>query len=129
MEGAHNAPSDFSQPQLAGLALGKAGLTLHGAPRLQTGLRHDELRGRLWQDVVAKYLLVWRWRRRCAHRGEEHRSAFFVLRPNWCRVVEILEAGRDLNAREIREGEMFSAPLVNMGRIFIEHPYQTLDQR
>lgn len=75
-------------------------LTLRRSPTLQAGLRENELRRWLRQDVVAKYLLE---RRRCcwgsAHRVQKHWSAFLVLRPSWCRVVNILEARRDLNRK------------------------------
>lgn len=75
-------------------------LTLCTSPTLQAGLRENELRRWLGQDVVAKYLLG---RRRCrwgsAYRVQKHWSAFLVLRPGWCRVVNILEACRDLNRK------------------------------
>lgn len=73
------------------------GLTLHSSPRVQGGLGQYELRRWLRHDVVAKNLLVRRWRcRRCAHCCEENRSSLLVLRPNWCGVVEVLEASREL---------------------------------
>lgn len=75
-------------------------LTLHRSPTLQAGLRENELRRWLRQDVVAKYLLG---RRRSswgsAHCVQKHWSTFLVLRPSWCRVVNILEVRRDLNRK------------------------------
>lgn len=90
------------------------GLTLHSSPWLQTGLRQDELRRWLWrQDVVAKYLLGWRWWSwRCTYCGEEHWSTFLVLRPNWCRVVVVLEAGRELNSDKHWKEKVRSAKMV-----------------
>ncbi len=77
------------------------GLTLHSSPRLQGGLRQNELRRRLRQDVVAKYLLRSRGRRwGYAHGIQKHWSAFLVLRPDWCGVVDVLEASRDLSRLE-----------------------------
>lgn len=77
------------------------GLTFHSSPRLQSGLGQNELWRRLRQDVVAKYLLGWRWRcGRHAHRVQKHWSALLVLRPNWCMVVNVLEASRDLNRKK-----------------------------
>lgn len=91
VEGACNALSTVTPHFLDGL-------TLHSSPWLQSGLRQNELWRRLRQDVVAKYLLGWRRRcRRHAHCVQKHWSALLVLRPNWCRVVEVLEASRDLN--------------------------------
>lgn len=75
-------------------------LTLHRSPRLQVGLRENELWRQLRQDVVAKYLLGWRlccWR--STHCVQKHRSTFLVLRPRWCPVVNVLEARRDLNRK------------------------------
>lgn len=77
------------------------GLTLHSSPRLQSGLGQNELWRRLRQDVVAKYLLGRRWRCwRHTHCVQKHWSALLVLRPNWCRVVNVLEASRDLNRKK-----------------------------
>lgn len=77
------------------------GLTFHGSPRLQSGLGQNELWRRLRQDVVAKYLLGWRWRcGRHAHRVQKHRRALLVPGPNWCVVVNVLEASRDLNRKK-----------------------------
>lgn len=77
-------------------------LTLHRSPSLLAGLRENELRRWLRQDVVAKYLLG---RRRCcwgsANRVQKHWSAFLVLRPSWCWGINILEARRDLNRKTI----------------------------
>lgn len=81
------------------------GLTLHSSPWLQSGLRQNELWRRLRQDVVAKYLLGRRRRgRRHAHCVQKHWSALLVLRPNWWRVVEVLEASRDLNREKDWKG-------------------------
>lgn len=77
-------------------------LTLHGSPRLQSGLRQNELWRRLRQDVVAKYLLG-RWWRCCWHtyRVQKDWRPLLVLRPNWCSVVDVLEASRDLNRENV----------------------------
>lgn len=91
LKGACDALSTFTPQSLDGL-------TLHSPPWLQSGLRQNELRSWLRQYVVAKYLLGWRrWCWRHAHCVQKHWSALLVLRPNWCRVVEVLEASRDLN--------------------------------
>lgn len=90
------------------------GLTFHDPPRLQSGLRQNELWRRLRQDVVAQYLLLlWRrwWRRRmrmscrCTHRSEEHWRRLLVLRPHWARVAVVLQASRHLETREIIRGD------------------------
>lgn len=105
------------------------GLTLHSSPGLQSGLRQDELWRRLRQDVVAKYLLG--RRRRCwrhAHCVQKHWSALLVLRPNWCRVVEILEAGRDLNRKECKRLEGRETHFVHMGGnkgVFLSRTFNT----
>lgn len=72
---------------------------------MKTGLRQDELRRRLGQDIVAIHLLGWRrlcWRH--AHCIQEHWGGFLVLNPDWCRVVDVLVAGRELSkSREQNE--------------------------
>lgn len=82
-------------------------LTLHRSPRLQGGLRQDELWCWLRQNVVAQNLLTRRWwSRRRTNCGQKHRRCLLVLRPHWCRLVEVLEASRDLrteNGRSFRD--------------------------
>lgn len=72
---------------------------------MKTGLRQDELRSRLGQDIVAIHLLGWRrlcWRH--AHCIQEHWGGFLVLNPDRCRVVDVLVAGRELSkSREQNE--------------------------
>lgn len=73
---------------------------------MKTGLRQDELRRRLGQDVVAIHLLGWRrlcWRH--AHCIQEDWGGFLVLNPDWCRVVDVLVAGRKLSKEERERNE------------------------
>lgn len=70
---------------------------------MKAGVRQYKLRRWLrWQDIVAVQLLGWRrlWRRH-AHRIHQH---FLEVKPHWCRVVDVLVVGRELNkSREQNE--------------------------